>query len=643
MSVSKSILYYGTEEPLTEWRELRAGPLTLTLEASDLRYIRLGDVEVLRRVYVALRDVNWNTIPATFSNWQLDIRPDSFEIAFDAEHVTDEIDFFWRGTIRGERDGTILYTMDGEVRKTFLRSRIGFCVLHGLEAVGKPFHARHVDGSESNGIFPVAISPHTPVKNLKTIKHQVRDGIWALVEFEGETFEMEDQRNWTDASFKTYSTPLELPYPVEVRAGEKINQSVRLSLEGATQAISATPTALTITLSPRVTKPLPSIGLGLASHGEQLDEREFQALDALQLSHLRVDLDLSSPDYKARLERASAQAKRLQISLEIALHLTDVASTELQELRKTLEQIRPPIQSWLILKKGEWTTPAAALARAREMLASYDSRAPFGGGTNADLVYINRFRPPLDALDFVFYSINAQVHAFDVASIAETLEAQAMSVETAKRISGSKPVHVTPITLRPRFNAAARGPEPLPPPGELPWQVDPRQMSLFGAGWTAGSIKYLAEAGANSTTYFETTGWGGVMETEQGSTLPEKFHSTAGMLFPLYHVLADVGELRGGQVFQANTSNPLTANCLAMRAGNRTRLLVFNLTGNEQQVTIQNLNVERAHVHRLNEKTFEQATEVGVNFQHEAGAAMNVTRGCVELALLPFEVARLDY
>ena len=46
--------------------------------------------------------------------------------------------------------------------------------------------------------------------------------------FGGELFEMEDQRNWTDASYKTYCTPLHLPYPVELAAGERVIQSVTL-------------------------------------------------------------------------------------------------------------------------------------------------------------------------------------------------------------------------------------------------------------------------------------------------------------------------------------------------------------------------------------------------------------------------------
>jgi len=37
---------------------------------------------------------------------------------------------------------------------------------------------------------------------------------------------MEDQRNWTDASFKTYSTPLSEPFPRLVRTGDLVEQSL---------------------------------------------------------------------------------------------------------------------------------------------------------------------------------------------------------------------------------------------------------------------------------------------------------------------------------------------------------------------------------------------------------------------------------
>ena len=88
----------------------------------------------------------------------------------------------------------------------------------------------------------------------------------------------------------------------------------------------------------------------------------------------------------------------------------------------------------------------------------------------------------MDALDLVCYSINPQVHAFDNSSLIETLEAQAITVESTRQFADGLPIAVTPVTLLARFNPNATGPEPEPPPGELPTQVDVRQMSLFGAG-----------------------------------------------------------------------------------------------------------------------------------------------------------------
>mgnify|MGYP006195238293 CR=1 FL=1 len=47
----------------------------------------------------------------------------------------------------------------------------------------------------------------------------------------GDVFEMEDQRNWTDASYKTYVRPLALPWPYTLEAGTELEQAVTPSLD----------------------------------------------------------------------------------------------------------------------------------------------------------------------------------------------------------------------------------------------------------------------------------------------------------------------------------------------------------------------------------------------------------------------------
>src|SRR5437870_4098048 len=113
--LSQSVLHYGSHGPLPAPLDLRAGPLTMIFEPASafLRHIRLGDHEVLRAIYAAVRDQNWGTIPPVISNLKSEIGLDSFRLEFDVTCQQNEIDFFWRGSIRGEPSGQIAYSFDG--------------------------------------------------------------------------------------------------------------------------------------------------------------------------------------------------------------------------------------------------------------------------------------------------------------------------------------------------------------------------------------------------------------------------------------------------------------------------------------------------------------------------------------------------
>ena len=645
------VLYYGKDEPLPEGTQLCAGPLSMIFEAGDLRYIRFDDHEILRRVYVAVRDHNWDTVLPQLSNVQIEREGDAFRITYDVENKHGDVDFFWGGTITGDADGTITFLMDGEARSTFRRNRIGFCVLHPMGCAGVPCRIEKVDGAVEESIYPISIAPQhlidgeikpvAPFNNMRAVRHEVTAGVEAEVRFEGEIFEMEDQRNWTDASYKTYGTPLSQPFPVEVPAGTKISQRITLTLKTQRESRRNKPDAatqpLTLEVSSTDSRPLPRIGLGVASHGEPLNTEELERLKLLNLSHLRVDIDLTQPDYESGLRRATDEARALGVSLELALFLTDGASEELDAFAKVIEQIKPPIGTYLIFHKTEASTSAQWVDLARRYLTG----ARIGAGSNAYFTDLNRGCPPVDALDLVCYSINPQVHAFDNSSLMETLEAQAVTVESTRQFTDGLPIAVTPVTLLARFNPNATGPEPEPAPGELPAQVDIRQMSLFGAGWTLGSIKYLSESSASSVTYYETTGWRGVMETATSSPLPEKFRSLPGGVFPLYHILVDVGEFAGGEVLASKSSDPLKVEGIALRKNGKTRMLLANLTPDSQQVRVQDL-ADTIRVRHLNETNAHDAMASPETFHAETGELVQATNGTLELNMLPYAIAQID-
>ncbi|MBL8232799.1 MAG: hypothetical protein JNL98_30145 [Bryobacterales bacterium] len=632
--------YWGKDEALPRQIELAAGPMKMVFEPdlAFLRYLRIGDAEILRGVYAAVRDRNWGTVAPRVSNLRVETKEDSFRVEFDVTCKEGPIDFVWKGEISGEAAGRVRFAMKGDARSTFFRNRIGFCVLHPLkECAGKPCVVRHADGSESKGVFPADVSPHQPFKNLKAISHTVLPGVTAEVQFEGDIFEMEDHRNWTDANYKTYCTPLEKPFPVEVKQGDKVEQAITIQLAGKLPSVSS---RFSIR-RPRVevaptsgARALPHIGLGLSAN--TFEDHQQKLLIALKPSHLRVDLQFRDPDHLNVLGRAVLAATRLQTPLEVVLHLTAKAEDELKSISTKLAIAR--VARYAVFHDQEKSTSAKWVQLARQHLKN----APVGAGTNAYFAELNRERPDAQALDFVTFSLNPQVHAFDNASLVENLAAQADVIHSARSFAGGKPLIVSPVTFKPRFNPNATAGESALPPDVLPPQVDPRQCSLFGAAWTLGSVKYLAEAGAASITYYETTGALGVVETSAGTRWPKQFASKPAMTFPLYHVLADVLEMQGAEAVRSASSQPLIAESLYLRKGNQWRLLVANLSPEPQSIRVALPGPGAMQLRVLDADSFAAATQSAATWRQQSGDKLTPAGATVDLSLGAYAVARLD-
>jgi hypothetical protein len=399
---------------------------------------------------------------------------------------------------------------------------------------------------------------------------------------------------------------------------------------------------VTIVLGTGPAEPLPAIGLAQASHGEALQDEEIERLQVLRLSHVRVDLEPGEREWETVLRSAARDAARLGCPLEIALFLSHSADEDLLRVLQALPAQGLPICRYLIFDRRERSTSGRTLGLARRYLQPCHPSARFGGGTDANFHELRTLRHPPHGLDFVCFSIQPQTHATDDESLTETLEMQGEVVRNARRLFHGLPVCVSPVTLRPRFNADATGPQRPPTPGELPGQVDVRQMSLFGAGWTLGSLKYLSESGTTSVTFFETTGWRGVMERKAGSPLPRRFRSLPGAVFPLYHVLADVGAFAGGCVLPSQSDQPLKVECLALERDRRQRLLLANMTGETVPVVVRGFATTFVRVKRLDETTVLAATVNPRAFRESESERQRTTDGELRIELCPYAVVRAD-
>ena len=79
---------------------------------------------MIRTIYGAVRDQNWNTIEGRLTIDRLERSDDFFRLEFTADHEGAPISFLWKGTIEG-RGGVLEFRFDGRARSSFLRNRIG--------------------------------------------------------------------------------------------------------------------------------------------------------------------------------------------------------------------------------------------------------------------------------------------------------------------------------------------------------------------------------------------------------------------------------------------------------------------------------------------------------------------------------------
>jgi D-apionolactonase len=641
-------LWYGRDEPPPQRTALRAGSFTAYLEGADLRDVRFGGVELVRRLYFALRDENWDTIPGKLENLSVEVREDGFLVSFDAYHCNRDLEFRWHGMIRGDGSTDISYTMSGTALTAFRYCRIGFCILHPPgEYAGRPFSGRTPEGP-AGGDLPTTVGPqryegglYFPLfQAVSGLTVSLASGVEAKFDFVGDLFEMEDQRNWTDGSFKTYCTPLSLGYPHPAVAGQTFAQRVSMTASGQPSSAITASNRVKVSLGGPLGRKLPRLGLGMATHDTALSEGDKELLRPLHLDHLRLDLHLSHADAMARLARAEQDCSALVCGLELALFLTDNADQELAGLESHLPPA-VPVRRVLVFHEKEQVTAQQWVERVRSRIGSRLPGVQFAGGTNLYFAELNRSRPKPAGLDAVVYSINPQVHATDERSLVENLEAQRDTVVTARSFCNELPLVVSPITLKPRFNPDAAGPEPLPQPGELPSAVDPRQMSLFAAVWTLGSFKQLAEAGAASLTYYETTGWRGIKETDNGCPAPELFCSRPGRVFPVYHLFADIGDWKTGELIDCTSTDPLRIQALAVRASGGVHLLVANLTAQTQTCAVEPLNGDRAAVRSLDANTAPEAMAQPQEFRSR-NAWVPVGGSALTLDLPPYSLIRID-
>jgi D-apionolactonase len=586
---SRAIKLFGTEEAVNPLRILKAGELTAELDGGNLRHISYGGTEVIRAVSFIVRDRNWGTYNPDIEDLKIEETPDRFAITYTALARDDRQSVRYSARIEGTASGRLAFVADSRAETDFLTNRTGFVVLHPCEIAGRPVTIEHADGSIEQSRFPEQIDPVQPMLNLRELTHEAASGLTVTCRMEGDVYEMEDQRNWTDASYKTYVRPLALPWPYTLTKGDTIAQAVRLTLKGPAPRAASRASNITLAVGANL-RAVPPLGLGLHPNDIATTNQSAETLRLVGARHVIGFYDPREGHDRGTLLAISETAAALgaQPWLEAVITSVEGFRDELAALGREVAGLGSPFPVVLVspapdLKCTLPGSPWPPAPSPRDFFTAARAAFPdvrLGGGMFSYFTELNRKRPPADLLDLVSFTTTATLHAGDDHSITEGLESVPAMAITAAKIAGGKPWVVGPSAIGMRMNPY--GEAPLANPANIRQAMnfnDPRHRGLLGAAWMLGFFARFAAGGAAAIALGSPVGAFGLLHSRQA--WPQPWFDENGGLYPAFHVLRGVAHLGGAPMRAITCSAPSRVQALAVERENGLEIWLANLTSGE--------------------------------------------------------------
>jgi D-apionolactonase len=645
----RAIKLFGTEVPEPKVKTLQAGALSAVFDNGALRYIKLGETEVLRAIAFLVRDENWGTFTPEISNLKIKQGKSDFRVTYDARCRDAKRSLIYRAEISCGADGALRFDAIAFPETDFLTNRTGFIVLHPLTGVaGYPVEVEHVDKRKVKDKFPAIINPVQPFYGIRSLRHKVANGLFVTCCMEGDTFEMEDHRNWTDASFKTYVRPLAEPWPYTLRKGVEIKQAVSLTFSGKLPRPKAAGRAKPVEIAlGKAGGALPAIGIAVPEAEADAAFANASLIAQSGARHLVCEADGRKGGLSGTLGvyQRLGKATHADVILEVILPGAQSPSTELAPIAEAVKRnglipaavsVSPAMDLRGVLpgSKGPDGPTLAEIYRA--------ARAAFrgvriGGGTLAFFTELNRKRPPTDHLDFVTHTTCPIVHAADDVSVMETLEALPYVVQSAKAFINGKAYCIGPSSIPARLNPYGASTASNPNNGRVCLSdMDPRQRGLYGAAWTLGYVAALASGGLSAITLGAATGPAGMIYRRTNYAQAYFDEVGAPAVYPLYHVVAGLAAASGSKVIAARSAAPSKVAALAIRGKSGATLWLANLTGDAQTAKVSGFT-GGALLHVLDESSFVAATR-DAGYLNKGGKAL---KKIGSIALAPYAVARI--
>lgn len=605
-----SLIHFGTAEPPPADRAFSAGPLSLHISDGAIRHICWHGVEVVRGVACPIRDANWATHASVLVEEGITDTLEELEIT--------QVRLVADGALRvklifkGSSDGTFRATAEMSASREFLTNRAGFTLLHPLhDVVGTPLRITHSDGSVTASQFPSLISPDQVAGDIVGLRHSV-GGIDTQIVFRGEVFEMEDQRNWSDASFKTYCRPLSLPRPYHLHAGDVLRQEIQIRVQGTPSgklpAANATcPAALDLKAG---TEMVPRLAV-VMEDGAIPDHRVHRLCGLMNPAILQLRVTPETAPAMCDSARSIIADSPAEIELEIVVPSTDDPQAALSRVATACKNASLAVARVLALPEsylhsyqpaGPWPSGPQPQDLGKYVRASFPA-AGIGGGVLTYFPELNRCRP--DHCDYVTHGSTAITHAADDISVMESLEGLSHVFKSARALAKGRDYRLGLTAIGMRSNPyGASVVENLQQSRIAMVRADPRQRGLFAAAWAVGAVAATDGHNVSSMALSAFVGPFGIIHRPQAWAQPLYQQGAVDMVYPLFHVVRFLAQMGGTARLSLSAVDKGIVGVAAKEAS-RTRLILANLGTCVSHVRL----LQKAEIRILNVDSFGSAIQ----------------------------------
>ena len=575
-----------------------------------LRNIKYNNIEILKLISFLVRDKNWNNYSPEIIKTSSYNKDQQLHFEFDLKYG--DVEQLEVKLLLSIGSNSVKLIANGKFLTDFWTNRIGFNLLLPLDGVvNQQVIVSKSDQTTETLKYPLIIQPDQPMVKFNNLSYEMFDSIALNIRFDGIHFEMEDQRNWGDASYKIYSGSLLDPFPYKENKNSAFHQEIEITVREKNNSLETISNQNIIPLNIQEEYAMPKIGIKV--------DNETNGIDIVN-----VDFVYHLVDFERNTE-SKPNFNNLPIYLVALIDHTKKVKDIVKDIKDYILSNKISVDKILICPKiylnsfqpaGEWPSVPKLGDYYKEAKIQLPDVHIFSGMVT-NFTELNRKKPDgkFDGINFSFTPI---VHDASDYGVLDTPNSLKYILHSVNNFSKDTPIHIGPMTLGMHFNPYGEKLAANIDQVRLEMtDFDPRHDSLIGLNWT---IAVFAETLSKNTKFITIASLKGVhgILTESNQKRP---------LFYLYEVLL---YFKNAKIYKIEKMNSISG--VKLLKEKKMYYLLTNNSSNQTSYILENETLLQESY--LNKNNFDQVSKSQFSFLNFADSTKSLSFEPYEIKLI---------